>query len=294
MNTRQQIDSLFSGYEKTAGLSDFMEELESNLNDRIASLKQKGMGEQEAFDKALAELGDISSLADDLSLKRKQDVFSEMYMKTRNYISPVRMALYVICGALIGFGLITGVAAWLFSSVLDAFLGTALIFCGSGVLVVVFLGLTQETSANEAMSWKRALWYVLSVGALIFGVFVFVNAYFTKGAGLPVAIASLIPFFLPGMSLGVFLILTEKDRSKPWVAELRREAVKSAMHPFGSPGREERFGLICGALWIAGIAGFVLLTITVGFKFSWLALVAALVVQLLVQSAFMKADGKRD
>ncbi|MDR0424708.1 MAG: permease prefix domain 1-containing protein [Clostridiales Family XIII bacterium] len=307
MNTRQQIEALFSGYEKSTELADFMEELESNLNDRVAFLKQKGLGGQEALDKALAELGDVSALADELSLKRKQEVISEMYMKTRNYISPPRMALYVALGALIGFGAIVGgVIAFGPAQGYDiapAILGTLMIFCGGGILGLIFLGLTQETASKMAMPWKRALWYLLAAALVIFGLsvtaMVYVNYIYFDLAEAPYlseTLATLIPFFLPGAALGIFLILTEKDLSKPWVAKLRKEALESAHERFGSPVQQERFGLICGAIWIAAIAAFILLSITVGFKFSWLAFVAALVAQLLVQAAFSKdaAGGAKD
>ena len=293
MNIKQYIDASFSGYEETNALADFKEELESNLNDRINSLKKKGLSEQEAYDKAIAELGDVSALADELSLKKKQEVFSNMYMKTRSYMKPWRMALYVLCGTVLGFGVITGIVAWLFSTEINAFLGTLLLFGGASVLGFVFLGLTQETAAREAMPWKRALWYVGASGAFLFGVILFIMTYFADGAGLPHAIASLIPFALPGLALGVFLVLTEKDRSKSWVAELKKKALEQELNRFAGPEYQERFGLLSGALWIGAIAMFILLTITIGIKFSWLAIVAALIGQMLVLSAFSKQNGQK-
>jgi hypothetical protein len=293
MNIKQYIDSLFSGYEETNALADFKEELESNLNDRINSLRKKGLSEREAYDKAIAELGDVSALADELSLKKKQQVFSDMYMKTRSYIKPWRMALYVLCGTVLGFGVITGITAWLFSKEVQAFLGTLLFFGEASILGFVFLGLTQETAVREAMPWKRAFWYVGASGVFLFGVVVFIMTYFADGAGLPPAIASLIPFALPGLAIGVFLVLTEKDRSKSWVVELRKKALEQEMNRFASPAQQERFGFISGALWIGAIAAFILLTITVGIKFSWLAFAVALIGQMLVLSAFSKRNEQK-
>jgi hypothetical protein len=102
------------------------------------------------------------------------------------------------------------------------------------------------------------------------------------------AVASLIPFALPGAAFGAFLILTEKDRSKPWVRARRAEYMELERERFGNPAEEERFGLFSGALWFAAIAAFVLLTILFGFKFSWLAFAAALVGQMLVLARFTK------
>lgn len=41
MDTQKYVDGLFSGYEETPALTDFKEELRSNLDDRIANLIKK-------------------------------------------------------------------------------------------------------------------------------------------------------------------------------------------------------------------------------------------------------------
>ncbi|MBR0597576.1 permease prefix domain 1-containing protein [Sinanaerobacter chloroacetimidivorans] len=288
MDIKQYIDTLFSGYEETEALADFKQEIKSNMDDRIKSLMKKGLDDKAAFNKAISELGDVSALADELSLKKRQEVFSEMYMKTKSYMKPWRMVLYILCGVILCFGIIAAALAWSFSGEINAFLGTLLIFSEIAVLGFVFLGLTQETAAREAMSWKRALWYVGVSGVFLFGIIVFIMTYFLDGLGLPYAVATLIPFGLPSLALGVFLILTEKDRSKPWVVEFRKKAMEREMQRFANPAQEERFGLVSGALWIAAIAVFIILTITVGIKFSWLAFPAGVIGQMLILSAFSK------
>jgi hypothetical protein len=47
---------------------------------------------------------------------------------------------------------------------------------------------------------------------------------------------------------------------------------------------------VSGALWIAAVTAFILLTTTVGIKFSWLALAGAgaVVAQLLVMAGMMR------
>lgn len=160
----------------------------------------------------------------------------------------------------------------------------------TSILGLVYLGLTQETASREKMTWKRALWYVAASGLFLFGILVFVITYFAQEAGLPHAIASLIPFALPGLALGVFLVLTEKDRRKPRVIELRKKALQREMERFASPAQQERFGLFSGALWIGAAAVFILFTMTVGLKFSWLAIPAALIGQMLILTAFSKKE----
>lgn len=291
METQEYIDSLFSGYEKTSALVDFKEELGSNLDDRIASLIKKGMNEQAAFTKATNELGDISALADEISLKKKKEVFSEMYMKTRNYMDTKRTALYVLFGSLLVFGIIVALLTRFNSEEPAAALGALLVFGGASILGFLFLGLTQETAAREPMSWKRALWYVVICGVFIFGIFTFSITYLYVERGIATSIATLIPFVLPSVALGVFLILTEPDRRKPWVRELEKEQIKREMERFASPAQAERFGLISGAVWITAITVFIILTIQIGFLYSWLAFVGGLVIQMLVLALF--AGGKQ-
>jgi hypothetical protein len=287
MDAKQYIDALFSGYEETPALADFKEELQSNLNDRINSLINKGLEQRAAFDKAISELGDISVLADEISLKRKQEVIGDMYMKTRNYMSPKRAGLYVLSGVVLAFGIITALITWFAGRTPVAAVGALLPFSITGVCGLVFLALTQETASHEAMPWKRAVWYVVASGVFLFGIFTFVLTYFATG-GLMEAIATLIPFFLPGLALGIFLLSTETDRSKPWVQEIRRRCIRLEMERFIDPAKEKTFGLISGALWIGAITVFILLCIMSGLKFSWLAIAGALILQLLITAAFSR------
>jgi len=289
MDTRKYIDSLFSDYEETSALTDFKEELKSFLDERIKALVKSGMNEDEAFRKATNELGDMSAVADEISRKKKQEILAEMYMKTRHYMSTLRIALYILCGTVFAFGVIVAVMSKFFSGDINAPLGSLLVFGVVPILGFLFLALTQETATHEPMDWKRALMYVIAAGIFLFGVIVFIITYFEDSAGLPYAIATLIPFILPSLAFGAFLILTEKDRSKPWVKKQREEYIRRSRERFGDPVQEERFGLFSGALWIAAIAAFVLLTMLFGLKFSWLAIAAALIGQMLILATFTKS-----
>jgi hypothetical protein len=304
MDTKKYVDELFSQYEETPALTDFKEELRSNLEDRIQSLVKKGMAEQTAFCKATTELGDVSALADEISLKRKQEVFEEMFMKTRNYVSTKKAALFVLGGAVFCFGLILIVMTWFTTGLMAATLGSGLLFCGAGAVILTFLGLTQETASKYPMSWKRALIYAADVGLFLFGAFCFPIVFFEMrgtdvlsliddnfaygGAGfvsadIAGAFGTLIPFVLPSAALFVFLVLTEKDRSKPWFVEFRKQAAARETEIMKNPAQ---FGLVSGAIWIAAIAVFIILTVKTGLLYSWLAFAAAIVAQLLIQAKF--------
>ena len=286
MDTQKYVDGLFSGYEETPALTDFKEELRSNLDDRIANLIKKGMSEQTAFAKATTELGDVSVLADEISFKKKKEVFSEVYLKTKNYMKLWQKIGYTLAGGLMALGIIISLLAYFASGDIVAGLGVLIVFFIVPVCGFVFLGLTQETARNIPMNWKRALIYVAAVGVILFGLVVFAIVFFEEnGVDRTVAsIGSLIPFVLPGSVVLAFLLLTEKDRHKPWVVEQQAIWAERMKEQFADPYAASRFGLFSGALWIFAIALFAGLGFLIGFQYSWLVFLFAVAGQLLIQA----------
>jgi MFS family permease len=308
MNTKEYVKSLFKDYEETADLRDFMEELEANLDSRIASLIKKGAGEAEAFDKASNELGDISALADEISLKKRQEVFEEQYLDIRRYMKGPRVASYVAAGIVFLFGVLTafivyfGVHAGEEAAIapggpggmrgvdLAGVFGSFLPFFTAAAAAFTYLGLTQETASLNPMKKKRAALYSLGAALIAFGAALFPLVFFGAGdkEGPVSAVATLLPFVLPGAGLLAFLILTEKDRRKSWAIAHYTEEVKRYGEIWQNPAQALRFGLFSGAIWIFAFGVFFLLGFTIGFMFSWLAFVFAIAFQLLVQGIMSK------
>jgi hypothetical protein len=297
MESKEYIDGLFSGYEETPELSDFKEELRGNLDEKIANLiEKKGMSHKEAFAKATAELGDISALADEISLARKKEVFSEIYMNTRSYMKMWQKIGYTAAGGLLAFGIIISVLAYLSTGDIVAGLGSLIVFFILPVCGFVFLGLTQETAANYPMSPKRACFYVAASCVILFGLAVSAMAFFgdhTSSFNIIASIGALIPFVLPGGAGLAFLILTEKSRHKPWFAEQLRIVEKEMNEQFADPYAATVFGLFSGALWIFAIALFVILGFLIGFRYSWPVFIIAVAAQLLVQAFTTLKNRKR-
>lgn len=158
------------------------------------------MSEQTAFAKATTELGDVSVLADEISFKKKKEVFSEVYLKTKNYMKLWQKIGYTLAGGLMALGIIISLLAYFASGDIVAGLGVLIVFFIVPVCGFVFLGLTQETARNIPMNWKRALIYVAAVGVILFGLVVFAILFFEEnGVDRTLAsIGSLIPFVLPG------------------------------------------------------------------------------------------------
>lgn len=289
MENQKFIDELFSGYEETPDLTDFKEELRSNLDDRISYLMKKGMSKQSAFEKATGELGDISALANEISLKKKKEVFSEMYMHTKNYMSLRQKIGYTVTGGLLALGIIFSLVAYFASGDMNAGLGSLMIFFAIPICGFVFLGLTQETAKSNPMGRKRALFYTLDVGLILFGIIVFVMTFFMEHgeSRMVVSIGSLIPFVLPGSVILAFLLLTEKNRHKSWVIEQEAACSAQIHEQFADPYANLKFGLFSGALWVFAVALFALLGFLIGFQYSWMVFLFAVAGQLLIQALMM-------
>ncbi|MDR2491642.1 MAG: permease prefix domain 1-containing protein [Spirochaetaceae bacterium] len=309
--TKQFVDSLWASYEETARLADFKAELAGNLDEKISSLVKKGLDEDAAFQKAAAELGDISSLADEMALQKKQEVLEEAFMDIRRYMNTKRILAYIAFGLIFLFGIIVAVIT-LYSVDLDnaavpasnkwtAFFGVLLAFIPVSIAGWTFLGLTQELPDLYPLSIKRALWYSAAALLLITGLFIFPLTWFStvdslENHSIVAALGTLIPFALPSIALFVYLGLSEKDRSKPWMRKRREEEMKK--YSFASdPAAAAQFGMYCGALWMLAIALFLLLGFLIGFKYSWLVFVFAIPVQLFVQGIMthttIKSNGQQ-
>jgi len=310
MDAKEFIDSLFEGYEETAALADFKEELLANLNAKIESFVKKGMDAQAAFAQASAELGDVSALADELSLKKRKEVFEEVYMDIRAYMPAGRVVGYVVFGALAFFGITVALIA-LFAIrgtglgsriALTALFGTMMPFLTAAITGFTYLGVTQETASMNPVSKKRGAWYAAAAGMIAFGLCTMPIAYFgVRIAGdivsdilgynivsiVPV-VSLLIPFVLPGIGILVFLVFTEKDRLKPWAKDFHDRTVEREMAVWQNSATASRFGMFSGAIWIFAIGIFILLGFLIGFRFSWLVFIFAVAIQLLVQAAMYR------
>ena len=189
MNAHDYVKSLFRDYEETEALRDFMEEIQSNLEERTASLLKKGLTEEEAFSRASSELGDIGAIADEMSLKRRQEVYKDAYLGMQQYMTPRRVASYVIFGVVLIFGLIISLITFLsVKKVLPVMvwttsLGSLLPFFVTSVAGFTFLGLTQETAALYPVSRKRAAWYTVAASLISFGLILFPISYFAVSEG---------------------------------------------------------------------------------------------------------------
>jgi hypothetical protein len=168
------------------------------------------------------------------------------------------------------------------TGVLSLPVGVTILLLGIGATAVGLIvgdSLVQETTANHPMPTGRAGGYALAS---------FLSLYGLGFAGL-VAVGTLplwgIVFAAVGLVAGVvlfsFLGATQTNRHKAWVRQAQREmTVPNRFEE--EPESAARFGIYTAVIWIVAFAVFVVLSFTVGWLWSWLALLGGFVVMLLV------------
>jgi hypothetical protein len=145
--------------------------------------------------------------------------------------------------------------------------------------VLVGDGAHQETTSNFPVPAGRAASYggatFLAVGGLaLVALFVAdLSRVWLVAVGAPLVVVAAAWFS--------YLGATQTNRKKPWARRLQGQ-----YHGTDRFSQDEsaaaRFGIYTVVIWIVAITAFVVLSFTVGFVWSWLALVAGIVVFFLV------------
>jgi hypothetical protein len=79
-----------------------------------------------------------------------------------------------------------------------------------------------------------------------------------------------------------YLGATQTNRHKEWVVRLQVSHAEIGDRFSEDPSAAARFGVYTVVVWLVAIAGFVVLTVTAGWAWSWLALVGGMAVMMLM------------
>ena len=287
MKEKVYVDRLFADYEETAAIKDFKEEITANLTAHVRSLISKGSDEETAFDKATAELGDITAIADDLGKKRRNEAIGQMYMNakvplTKRTATGITAAtgIFLIAAGIALFTFLSSIIGIPLYAISAVLLSTA---CG----MFVYFGLTQETAAHYAMKRKRATAYG-AVGFIgILGPALATIAFFPGESGLVVAGIIKGVFVIPAVCALIFLLITEPKRQKPWYKAIIERELESNMQfrkEMVNPSNAARFGMISGGLFMITAAIFIALQFALNIPFAWLILLVYFGIQSMLTS----------
>lgn len=280
---QKYVDDLFHGYEETPELKDFKEEITSNLQARISDLEQKGMKTEDAFTKAVAELGDITTIADEISRQKRNELISKMYIQQDNKVGVKHAIGYTIAGTVLLFGIITALLAYFSTNSIFNGISALLPFVVPSGAAFVFLGLTQETAHNYPMSWVRALIYALATASILLGVTISASHYFLGGSRWVEILGVLIPFAIPALAVLAFLLLTEKKRLKPWVMQERQVMMERYAKGYSDPDLAAKRGLLSGALWVTTFGLFGFIWLLTALKYALFIFLLAVVAEMLIE-----------
>jgi len=117
---------------------------------------------------------------------------------------------------------------------------------------------------------------------------------YLRGGGIGWVVGGIVPV-LAGAGLLSYLGATQTNRHKQWVMRMAESHAAVGNRFTEDPSAAARFGIYTVVVWIVALAGFVLLTLTVGWLWSWLAIVGGVVVMMILvaRMLFVPTDTTR-
>jgi len=288
------LDEAFTDVTMTPELQDLKEELRGNLAARSAELQATGKDAASAARTAVAELGSIPELIASVGGADRAPLSPGAAAAEAARLHRVRPKPGFV---VLASGLAVAILAFAFHVVLDlvqqgagsSTLDAQLWAIGFAVLIatLVTTSLHQETTQHYPMPLFRSIRWGVASGVLAAGV-AYGSFFFWHHPPLGLLAAAVI-LALAGVMAMIALGVTQTNRLKPWVlAQNRQYEIEDRFSQ--DPVAAARFGLYTVIIWIVAITLFVVLSIAVGFIWSWLALVAGLVVFFLVLTRMLFAS----
>ncbi|MCL2099387.1 MAG: permease prefix domain 1-containing protein [Oscillospiraceae bacterium] len=292
MKEKIYVDRLFAGCEDTPEIRDFKEEISANLAEHIQNLIKKGLGEEQAFEKAAAELGDITAIADEIGNKKRNETIGQLYMKSKVPITKKTAAgltaasgLLMIAAGIFLFTFFGGAAAGFY------YISAVLLAGACGLYI--FFGLTQETASHYAVKKNRALAYG-AVGFFgLMGAGTAASAVFFNGLRFYTAAGIASAFIIPAVCALIFLLTTEPKRQKPWLRAMVRLEIENSLkyhQDMVNPVKAARFGVMSGGVWILAVTVFLTFGFIFGWQYAWLVFPFALAVQVFMTAMIFEKN----
>ncbi|RMI12875.1 permease prefix domain 1-containing protein [Cellulomonas triticagri] len=276
LNLHRALDEAFAAAPPGAPTQDLKEEVRASLLARSAALEAAGADPGTAARTALDELGDLREIVATLDHPATDaappDLAVERLLHRVRprpaYVLRTTALGIVVAGAATLLALVAvGVLGW---SITVGALAVPVLALGAGTLVAD--ALRQETTSSYALPTGRALGFGAASTAT--GAALGLAALVVAAPPLTWAVVAGAVLLVGGVLAFVALGTTATNRHKPWVLDEHRRA--AAGNRFEQePDAAARFGIYVSALGFAALLVFALLTLTVGLRWSWLALAVA-------------------
>ena len=276
------LDEAFAGIEPTPDVQDLKEEIRANLESRAAELEASGSTPDDAAHRAIRELGDIRELVGDLPAGSSTNPPWGPSNAERVRPKPAFVVRIVIASAV-------AVAALLLAKLgafgelpipVGAIVGL-LALGASGIGWIVGDSLSQETTTNHPMPRGRAGGFYAATSLVIFGVGMTALVIMSVIPVWTTVFAALA--FVGGIVLFAVLGVTQTNRHKAWALRHSEQYVSQYPDRFTQdPASAARFGIYTVVIWTIAVVVFLVLSFTIGWTWSWLALVGGFVVMMIV------------
>ena len=273
------LDEAFAGVELTPDVQDLKEEIRFNLSARADELEASGLSRDDAARRAIDELGDVRELLDELPAAAPRSPWGGPPPGERVRPKPAFVVRIVLASAITVGALLT--AALGAFDVIAIPVGLIIGMLGLGASAAGWIvgdSLAQETTTNHPMPDKRAGGYYLATTLVLFGLGLTGLVLLGKVALFLLIFAVLA--FVVGIVIFAFLGATQTNRHKAWVLRHTEHYNEIGDRFTEDPASAARFGIYTAAIWVAAFTAFVVLSFTIGWAWSWLALVAGFVVMM--------------
>ncbi|MFI7427793.1 permease prefix domain 1-containing protein [Micromonospora sp. NPDC049836] len=271
------LDQAFADVEMTPEVQDLKEEIRANLVARVADLERAGLSPAAAVQRATAELGDVRSLIDEMA--SAPDSPASAWARLRVRPKPGFLVRTVVLAAVAVAALAVLVLAALDVAVPDPARLAAIAAVALPAGLIVADALRQETTMSYPMPGRRAAGYGAATTVALAGAGA-AWRYLT-GAELPWLIGGVLAVVAAAVAF-TYLGATQTNRHKPWVRHHQAAHQDVGDRFTTDPAAAARFGIYTLTLWLVAIAAFVVLGFTVGWAWSWLALVGGFAAMMLV------------
>lgn len=270
------VDNLFGDIYETNELKELKEEVNSNLLEKTRDFLDQGYDEDETFNKAISDLGDMSELIHGLKRASEQKIYENMHRKQS--IDKKHVIGYIVASVILLVGIMLSGVKYLDTEDLLYTVRLILPFLIISSGLFIYFGLTQETAHAYGMKNKRALGYSLATMILILGLALSGLSYL-GGIRLSKILGTLMISVIPSSIIYIYLGLTEKNRNKvdwekQWIAY------------YSNPKTMMIYGNLSGALWILVFGAIPLIGFKIGWKYAWIPFVVAISLQLVMEAVF--------
>ena len=278
MDVHRLLDEAFAGVDMTPDRQDLKEEIRANLVARVAELQAEGMSGAASARRAFEELGDIRAIIDGAEPAAAGGP-AALWRRHRVRPRPEFVLRTVLLSALGAAALaVLAVAATIGDVPVGAEAGAAFAVAAAAGVVTAD-ALRQETTTNNPMPTGRAAGY--GVGVLLAVAALGGGWLHLRGNGLGWAVGGGVSLLVAAGLLS-YLGATQTNRRKVWVLRMEESHASVGDRFTEDPAAAARFGIYTLVNWLVAIAAFVVLTLTVGWVWSWLAIVGGLVVMMIL------------